>query len=83
VRTCQSLQPVASRIALRVKTNSLAGTSCALQCAVTIAWIWRRRLRAGAWGKEYVYALVWDGACEEASRPALALTDPDTLAEPA
>jgi hypothetical protein len=41
------------------------------------------KARSGAWGKEYVYALVWDGADEEASRPALALTNPDTLAEPA
>jgi len=41
------------------------------------------KARSGAWGKEYVYALAWEGEGEEPSRPALALTDPDTLAEPA
>ena len=39
------------------------------------------KARSGAWGKEYVYALAWDGEAEDASRPALALTDPDTLTE--
>jgi hypothetical protein len=36
------------------------------------------RARAGAWGKEYVYALAWD---EDEKPFSLALTDPDTLTE--
>jgi hypothetical protein len=36
------------------------------------------RARAGAWGKEYVYALSWD---EDEKPFSLALTDPDTLTE--
>jgi hypothetical protein len=36
------------------------------------------KARAGAWGKEYVYALAWD---DDQKPLSLALTDPDTLTE--
>ncbi len=39
------------------------------------------KCRAGAWGKEYVYELLYDGEGIEGERFCLALTDPDTLKE--
>jgi DNA primase catalytic core len=38
------------------------------------------KARMGAWGKEYVYELAWDGREEE--RFGFTLTDPDTLQDP-
>ena len=39
------------------------------------------KCRAGAWGKEYVYELIYNGEGEESGRVGLSLTDPDTLKE--
>ena len=39
------------------------------------------KARMGAWGKEYVYELAWDG--KEDERFGFTLTDPDTLEGPA
>ena len=38
------------------------------------------KARMGAWGREYIYELAWDG--NEAARFGFTLTDPDTLEEP-
>jgi hypothetical protein len=38
------------------------------------------KCRTGAWGKEYVYELTWDGEGEHGERFAMALADPDRLA---
>ncbi|MBL1276433.1 MAG: toprim domain-containing protein [Ectothiorhodospiraceae bacterium] len=37
------------------------------------------KCRAGAWGKEYVYELVFDGEGEDGDRFGLGLVDPDSL----
>lgn len=38
------------------------------------------KARMGAWGREYVYELAWDGRAD--ARFGFTLTDPDTLQEP-
>lgn len=38
--------------------------------------------RAGAWGKEYVYELLYDGEGDDGERFGLSLVDPDTLQDP-
>ncbi len=40
------------------------------------------KCRAGAWGKEYVYGLLYGGEGDDGERFCLTLTDPDTLTEP-
>ena len=40
------------------------------------------KCRAGTWGKEYVYELLYDGEGEDGERFGLNLVDPDTLKEP-
>ena len=40
------------------------------------------KCRAGAWGKEYIYELVYDGEGEDGERFGLSLADPDSLKEP-
>lgn len=40
------------------------------------------KCRTGAWGKEYVYELLYDGEGEEGERLGLNLVDPDALTEP-
>lgn len=40
------------------------------------------KCRVGAWGKEYVYELLYDGEGEDGERFGLSLVDPDSLKEP-
>lgn len=40
------------------------------------------KARCGAWGKEYVYELLYDGECVEDAEGGLTLVDPDTLKDP-
>lgn len=39
------------------------------------------KARAGAWGKEYVYELTWDGDDDSSRAIGIALVDPDSLTE--
>lgn len=41
------------------------------------------KARAGAWGKEYVYELAWDGDDDGSRSVGIALVDPDSLTEEA
>lgn len=40
------------------------------------------KARCGAWGKEYVYELLYDGETVDATEQGLTLVDPDTLKDP-
>jgi DNA primase len=40
------------------------------------------KARCGAWGKEYVYELLFDGECVDDQERGLTLIDPDTLKDP-
>lgn len=41
------------------------------------------KARAGAWGKEYIYELTWDGDDDGSRSVGIALVDPDSLTEEA